>query len=995
MLAHDAGSFGVLLRRYRLAAGLTQATLAEQAGVSERAITDLERDHRRHPRLDTAALLVKALALPDADRALLLAAARLNVSTQIPAPEAQESAPLVGRTAELALLEGHLSREGPPLLLLAGEPGIGKTRLLHELMLRARGLGWRVLQSGCQRLGEEEPYAPLPDALVRALRHMIPAQRLEALHGCTWLARLLPELAEERDLAGTLALPPPGTRHPAQERRLIFQSVGRFLANVAGPAGTLLLLDDLQWSGADTLALVASLVRTEEGSSDASSLRIVGAYRDTDVPADHALVGIQADLAQAGLVTHRTVAPLARADTRALLGALLPLAPEQLEAGWVEQLAERTGGVPFFIVSYAQNLTDARQAEAFAQDGPAAAEAVPWTVRRSVQQRLALLADAARRLLGAAAVVGREVSVDLIARVTDQPEDVVVDALDAAAQLRLLEDDLAGGYRFSHDLIREVVEKELTSPRRALVHRRVAEVLELQSEEPPVEALAYHYARGGSAEKAVLYLERAGDRALARRAHAAAEGYYRDLVEQLDRLGQVLVAARGREKWGRVLQILPRYEMALEILEQAVAAYEAAGDQESVVRVVAAIGQVYQNMDRPRAGLARLEPVLARLDEATPSHGLAALYAVLANLCIGPVRYHRQLAAAKRAEELARLVGDPHLEAFATYCRGFALLLLGRTGEARAMFERTIAQSEALGDLERLGWATCLLTSLRIWTGDFKAAQETGARALAVAQRRGDPAQIAFFTQEIGVLALFLGDWEAARHGFEQAATLFRGVEGFWGIPDARVQAGWLALEEGRWEEAAQLLDPIVDRAECDGSPMVLIRAQILRAELDILQEHPEMARARLAGWVDPPGVETLDGSLLLPTLAWALLELGEASAARELVTQAIRQGHRQQHCVALVNALRVQALVSLHDGDSAEAVRALDEGLALARRMGYPYAEGRLLHVYGSLHARMGQPTQAQESLESALAVFERLGARQDVERARQALMADHAGTL
>src|SRR5215472_2783325 len=152
-------SFGTLLRRYRQAAGLTQEELAERARLSRDAIEALERGTRRTPRKATLALLAEALALTAPERALLEAAVRRSGRVVSP-PPAREAVlqlgmsaawPLVGRVRELTLLEQHLAGAGPPMLLLAGEPGIGKSRLLDEAAERANVRGWMVLRGGCHR----------------------------------------------------------------------------------------------------------------------------------------------------------------------------------------------------------------------------------------------------------------------------------------------------------------------------------------------------------------------------------------------------------------------------------------------------------------------------------------------------------------------------------------------------------------------------------------------------------------------------------------------------------------------------------------------------------------------------------------------------------------------------------------------------------------------------------------------------------------------------
>ncbi|HVB09153.1 MAG TPA: AAA family ATPase, partial [Bacillota bacterium] len=262
-------------------------------------------------------------------------------------------APLVGRQPELALLHAFLAgadEPGPavPFLLLAGEPGIGKTRLLHAAARQARMQGWTVLEGGCHRRGGQDPYAPLLDALARHLHALTSARLRDAVLGCAWLVRLLPELA------GVLEPLPSAPLPPEQERRLLFAAVARLLANVAGPAGTLLLLDDLHWAGADALDLLMALLRsppmtparTDGGTIGAGGLRVVGAYRDTEVGPADPLGVLLADLAQARLVRHHPLGPLPLADASTLLSHLLGSGARE-DRAVLEQVLRRADGVPF------------------------------------------------------------------------------------------------------------------------------------------------------------------------------------------------------------------------------------------------------------------------------------------------------------------------------------------------------------------------------------------------------------------------------------------------------------------------------------------------------------------------------------------------------------------------------------------------------------------------------------------------------------------------
>ena len=152
-----------------------------------------------------------------------------------------------------------------------------------------------------------------------------------------------------------------------------------------------------------------------------------------------------------------------------------------------------------------------------------------------------------------------------------------------------------------------------------------------------------------------------------------------------------------------------------------------------------------------------------------------------------------------------------------------------------------------------------------------------------------------------------------------------------------------------------------------------------------VLAGRPGAAHARLVALLDRPGLEEYDVTALLPVLAWAHLEMGDTAKAGEVVEQALRRHGAEGLRLVLVEALRVQAMVAAHQEQWGEMEQALEEGIALARSMPYPYAEARLLHLSGRLQAEVGKPQASRERLMTALAIFQRLGARkrsEEIER-------------
>jgi transcriptional regulator with XRE-family HTH domain/tetratricopeptide (TPR) repeat protein len=972
--ADRATTFGEALRRHRAAAGMTQEELAERAGMSVRGLSYLEKDGRQ-PYRDTVRRLADALGLDESARVAFTTLARqaggesADPDDEPPvrrvAPVRREPLPpLVGRVQEVALLERHLDGFGPPLLVLAGEPGIGKSRLLREAADRAEERGWCVLQGGCQRRNGQAPFAPLLEALDGYIaRRSTPELRAD-LRGCAWLVRLLPELA-----GGPIEPLTVWTLPPEQERRLMDKAVGRFLANVAGSAGTLLVLDDLQWASADALELLATLVRAAEGPP----LRVIGAYRDTEVQAPDPLAMALADLAQAGLAAQRPLAPLSAPEVGQLLGVLLEDGAgdrAELEA----RVAQRTGGVPFFVVSCAQLLR-------LGGGGEGDVEAVPWDVAQGIRQRVAVLPAGTREVLSVAAVIGRVVRPSLLIDASEQDEHAVLAALEVADRARLLveEDDR---YQFAHDLIREVLEGEVGAARRTVLHRRIAEALEREPGEAPVELLAYHYARAGEQDRAVLYLERAGDKAGSQHANDMAKSYYRDVVDRLDRLGRVKDAAPVREKLGTLLYTEAHFEAALEVLEQAAATYQAVGAMEDLRRTLARIGRLHTSRLTSQEGLARIQPLLPSLEGDGPSAGLAELYAALGELSGSEVD---RLTAAERAAAVARAAHDDWSLVDPEQQRGVALFWLGHVEESISALEGAIELAEAAGH-GRMLWslwsAFIILAMIHDNWGEFDRSGQYAERALAIGEQAGNRPEIATALAFRCLLAFHAGDWAQARADGERAVAISRQIGPSWANEHSFAWLAHLCLAEGKWDEAARYLEEGGGASHYTGP-----RLEWGLAELDLRAGRPDAARARLEPAVEFHKVEPHFEALFLPVLAEAHLGLGAVAEAERVCADAITRAQAAQMRTVVVDALRVQARAAMAQGCWPEAQRSLEEGLELARGMGYPYAEGRLLHAYGELHLRRCEPAAAREQLEAALAIFRRLGARKDAERAEQAI--------
>jgi tetratricopeptide (TPR) repeat protein len=697
------------------------------------------------------------------------------------------------------------------------------------------------------------------------------------------------------------------------------------------------------------------------------------------IPHD-ALAALLADLAREGLVEDLPIEPLEREAASSLLDDLLAGASGPQPAVR-EQVVRATGGVPFFLISYAQGLRTGAL-------GAGSPESVPWNAAQTIRQRVAALPEQARELIGMVAVAGDVVTRRMLLAAGAQSEPELLAALDAACHARLLMEEGEEGYRFTHELIREVVAGDLSAARRAALHRRLAEAVERLPGAPPAGLLAYHTIRAGEQEKAVLYLERAGDRAHSLHAYAEAEGYYRELVERLDSLGDAAGAARGREKLGGVLRATARYPAALETLDRAARTFAALGMNEDLGRVTALIGQVHSDRGAPAEGVARLRPVIETLTtEGASMTVLAGLYDALAQLLHLSGRYNEQLATSVQAAELARASGDKRLLAQVEMRRGNALRMLGRMREAAGVLEAAIDLLTEAGDSRTLAHALDNVSMVYLLRGEFDRTANAIARALMLAEEVGDPLMVALMIFRRGMNTFGTGAWTDAQTDFERAAGILRSLGVAWVSPYAAAGQGILSLAQGRYGVAADELDEAVALAELSGDLQALRWVQGALAERDLLDGRPDVATSRLEPLLDRAGQQEGVVTYLLPLVAWAALDQGNEARAAALLDECLARAVPERIRLGQVDALRVLAALRLWQNRRQEAEAALNDALALSRAMPYPYAEAKALYVYGLLHSTSSEPAQARVRFEAALAICRRLGERLYAERIERAL--------
>jgi tetratricopeptide (TPR) repeat protein/transcriptional regulator with XRE-family HTH domain len=998
MTSQALPSFGDLLRQHRLEAGLSQEELAEVAGISARAISDLERGARHRPYRATVGRLAQALGLAEEDRLQLERAARVGVYAvpeldlgptlpdgtdhgsghtetsgrqQLPMGGFAGSlpvGPVVGREVERAHLQTAVDAvaqgEGR-LILLAGETGAGKTRLLQEATVTALERGVLVAAGRCYEPEQTVPYYPFLD-VVATLWGIAPADlRADAAERWPYLGVLLPE---------RLAVPSVSAGPAQDTQQRVFRAVTGFLEMMAESASILLLLDDLHWADGTSLTLLRHIAT----HTRSCRLLLLGTYRDAEVGRHHPLEGALLDLGREGLVDTIPVRRLPEVGTAALIGVFLD--EEEVSPGFAALVHSRTEGNPYFIAQVVRDLVES--GDIVRRDGcwdrKAMDElAVPAKIRVTVGQRVSKLPILTQRVLHEASVLGQTFRFDDLQAMGSRGEEDLEEALAEGIDAALIQDVDGERFTFDHALTQQALYEDLLVRRRRTLHRAAAAAIEGGAERERASELAWHLLHGNDTAGALPYLLEAGRQADAVFAYVEAEKQYRTALALARDLGRQQDEAEALDRLGRVLRMTGRHDDALEALEQAAAIHHGAGDLEREVATVTVIAETHYWRASQAEGVARVEAFLETLEGRTPPPGTARLLAYQ----VGNTARSQQstlaelMAQCERVIELARAEGDTSTFVFAEGMRGFGLRNLGRIEEAIQVQEAVEPLAERQGDEDSLNMVMMLAENY-LFAGRFAQARARLTGSIGHYERRGQDGMVAYCLAHIGTTYLGEGDWQQARSWFEQALYRREPYKRSWSSISALVSFGRLAVYEGRWTEAERLLDEAMTmaRANQDGQWVAVVHH--LLSERDRLRGQPDEAFARHERLMADPEQAPKLTSGPSPALAMVYLAAGDVDRADELVESGIRLVGENGLDIAIWDWIALRASVLAARGRWAESEAAFLDALTRVRRTRYVFYEAQALQWHGEMLAAHGEVERAQERLLEARAIYARVGA-------------------
>jgi len=693
-------------------------------------------------------------------------------------PHVQSSVPLptfltdigrifVGRDGELDRL-GQLWKEVAAgqlrMALLAGEPGVGKTRLAAELARSVYEEGATVLAGRCDEdLGV--PYQPF----VESLRHFVDhasglSERLGRYAG--ELARLVPELGQR-----VPGLPDPLRSDPEMERYRLFDALANWLTAASVDQPVLLVLDDLQWAAKPTLLLLRHILRAGDGR-----ILLLGTYRDTEMTHDHPLVELVADLRRQGGVERLSLSGLDDLGVAAFVEQASGRALDDAGLALARAVYEETEGNPFFVLEVLRHLIETGAVE---WDGavwkprlPVEQLGIPEGVREVVGRRLARLSDGANQALRVASVVGPEFELGVVEAAGGLTEEGLLAVVEEAATARVVTEVSATRYRFAHALIRATLYESLSAARQVALHRKVAEAIETIHQaalDDYIPALAHHWGKASApvsdTARAVDYARRAGDRALAQLANDEAARYYASALELLDAGGaggadprrvELLIGLGEAQRRAGA----PSYRDSL--LDAARLARQL-GDTGALARAAEAntLGNIWTGILVVDA--ARVEMLEAALD-AVGHDDLrlrARLLATLGLELAWEPDAQRRLALSEEALQIARSLDDPATLAHVLLARDYTITAPDSVTERFGNTTELLAIAEGLGDPVIASKALGLRFKTAMELADVAEAERSLSRNEALVAELGQPTLTWATLHHHAALRLLRGEQDA------------------------------------------------------------------------------------------------------------------------------------------------------------------------------------------------------------------------------------------
>ena len=914
-----------------------------------------------------------------------LEAAEAGQKDDLPSLDRLVRGRLIGRELQLsemtALWRRAAGGEGH-VLMVSGEPGVGKTRLVRELMTGVSIAGGRVLEGECYPEGGL-PYSPFARMLAETLS---PASGPPPLPD--YILKQLIAIAPELDVPASAGVQR-WALDPHEDEHKVLESFAAWITALCQQQPVLLFIDDAHWADSATLSVLRRLARRARRQP----LLIVLTYREDELDEKNPLQATIFDLNRERLATRLKLARLNLEETHALLNTMLTPRGRVSEPV-VRAIYQETEGNPFFVEEVTKALIEEGKLRYDEQSWTVLQEAeieIPQSLRAIIGNRLARLPEDSQQVLRLAAVFGREFEYEALLDGSDLDEDALIDALERAERAQIIAEirrrkGQGPAFAFAHSLIASTLRESTGGLRRRRLHRRAAEVIERIRPED-IQSLAYHYEQAGEAGPACRYYSQLARRALSVHANQEAETHLRSALELCP---PGLEQTALQVDLGESLFRQGRYSQALETWKEAISLYLRERELGPAARLYASAARAAGEVGSPEEGLALclegmeavqklaraaaldpLPPMLETPGMAALLHETARAYRICHRSAEARPLFRQGLALAQRLNLV-----EIEAEAYAT----LGVLEDEPPQAARQALEQAIRLAEGAGLLNTACRAHANFGSFLRDHGDLRASLEHYRRARELAAQAGNTIWEHSLLADVCELELDLANFSAVENGLVELSTLLGELPNLeQPVLLTQMISARLHRCRGEFEDAARLAVGGRDGARRANLSSLQARANRLLAEIAFekgrLEEAVEYAEeaVSLPDMVYPQ--ETAAGLFLQAASAARLGLEAESQRLFELGRELVGQGPAQ---AGQEWELWSRAQLAAASNRWEEAGPAFDTLVNLCAQRALRWRQAYTLYEWGRALLESGLPEEtgrARRCFEAARELFSELG--------------------
>ena len=915
-----------------------------------------------------------------------------------PRPIAAREIPLINRVEEMNALKEAVYRavhgEGG-LVLVHGEAGIGKTRLVRELGAYAKSHGVQVLYGRCPALFRMDGVPPyiIWKEVIKDYLETCTLDKLDRVIGFypAEVAKLVPEISQR-----LRTMPQSFQIAAEQEQNRLFEAVSQFIVNISKESPLLVVLDDLQWTDPSSLLLLHYLARGVQKTP----LLLLGAYRSTDIDANHPLRPVLTELNRERLPESIQLKRMSLEDTSEMLRNLLE--QEAVPLDFCRLVFEKTGGNPFFAEEVVRSLKEEgviyREGKKWVFKDVSGIE-FPESVKNVLKARLSRLDEDCQNVLMMASFIGNDFTLEAMCTVTGTERKALLKMMDKLFRTGLIKERVAHGEgicSFADILIRDVVYEEVSPLNRKELHEVVGCALEkvyAKNIDEHFGELASHFLESGDKDKALSYLLKAGEKAQKIYANVEVNSYYQyalRLLEEKEPEGSD--KARVLETLGDTEHIIGKYDACMQRWNEALLLWSRLDEKEKAARLHRKIAvTLWHDSGKNEQAREHFEKAMKLLETEPENVELAATYAARARMSNFTEDVTKARSWAEKALELGKRLNDFDVIASAYVDLGLVFNATGDMKEAAEYHEKAlrialenacldtalraynnlalalppeenerrldcykkgVELARKAGHIDFMAWFEGQLATMYFGMGEFEKALTLMEECDALARRIGNLFDLSLSTSYIGALYHVLGEWSKGEQYLKESLSISERINNTQSITNAYYFQGWSYYDEGEYAKAKECFDRMSEVFEKTG------------------QEAYRISYFQM--------------------ITMNYIELDELDKARTLLdeTRTFASQKQDKRLIADEDATRAMLLrVEKRWNESIELFeKSIQEHEALGDRQWNLYNFAKtILYEYALVYLerdQAGDKEKALPLLNQALEMFQKIGAKKDVER-------------